>query len=106
MICGCYASLLLIDDENLMLTMANTFAACLWGSPEQYAVEYVDYAIPDRYEPTPYAVTPGQTDPHALVLSTQEHNYENENLLLEATRVIAVASTVSNREPSGRIRSL
>ena len=104
-----YTSLPLIDDENLLLTMANTFAASLWGSPEQYAMEYVDYAIPDRYEPIPYAFTPGQTEPHALDLSTLEHNYESENLLMEAIsrgklhQVIAVASTVFNNGAEQRL---
>lgn len=104
-----YTSLPLIDDENLLLTMANTFAASLWGSPEQYAMEYVDYAIPDRYEPIPYAFTPGQTEPHALDLSTLERNYESENLLMEAIsrgnlhQVTAVASTVFNNGAEQRL---
>ena len=104
-----YTSLPLIDDENLLLTMANTFAATLWGSPEQYAMEYVDYAIPDRYEPIPYAFTPGQTEPHALDLSTLERNYESENLLMEAIsrgklhQVTAVASTVFNNGAEQRL---
>lgn len=104
-----YTSLPLIDDENLLLTMANTFAATLWGSPEQYAMEYVDYAIPDRYEPIPYAFTPGQTEPHALDLSTLERNYESENLLMEAIsrgklhQVTAVASTVFNNGAQQRL---
>ena len=105
-----YTSLPLIDDENLLLTMANTFAASLWGSPEQYAMEYVDYAIPDRYEPIPYAFTPGQTEPHALDLSTLERNYESENLLMEAIsrgklhQVTAVASTVFNNGAQQRLK--
>ena len=104
-----YTSLPLIDDENLLLTMANTFAASLWGSPEQYAMEYLDYAIPDRYEPIPYAFTPGQTEPHALDLSTLERNYESENLLMEAIsrgklhQVTAVASTVFNNGAQQRL---
>lgn len=104
-----YTSLPLVDDENLLLTMANTFAASLWGSPEQYAMEYVDYAIPDRYEPIPYAFTPGQTEPHALDLSTLERNYESENLLMEAIsrgklhQVTAVASTVFNNGAQQRL---
>ena len=104
-----YTSLPLVDDENLLLTMANTFAASLWGSPEQYAMEYVDYAIPDRYEPIPYAFTPGQTEPHALDLSTLERNYESENLLMEAIsrgklhQVTAVASTVFNNGAEQRL---
>ena len=43
-----YVGLPLVEDENLLLTMVNTLAKKLWGEPEQYAMEYVDYAIPDR----------------------------------------------------------
>jgi len=97
-----YASLPLIEDENLLLTMANAFARHLWGSPEQYVIEYVDYAIPDRYAPIPYSASPVQSSEHTLDLSALEHNYANENLLMEAVSkgklnmVTSVASTVFN----------
>ena len=105
-----YASLPLIEDENLLLTMANTFAASVWGSPEAYAMEYVDYAIPDRYEPIPFSHTPGQIDPNTFDLSTLERNYENENLLMEAVsrgklhQVTAVAATVFNNGTYPRLK--
>ena len=104
-----YTSLPLIEDENLLLTMANTFAAALWGSPEQYGMEYLDYAIPDRYEPIPFAATPGLADPNAPDLSALEHHYESENLLMEAVsrgklhQVTAVASTVFNNGAKPRL---
>ena len=97
-----YSGLPLIEDENLILTMANTFARHLWGSPEQYRMEYVDYAIPDRYEPIPCPAEHGQTGERGLDLATLERNYANENLLMEAVSkgklhlVTAVASTVFN----------
>lgn len=97
-----YASLPLIEDENLLLTMANTFARHLWGSSEQYVIEYVDYAIPDRYAPIPYSASPVQSTEQISDLSALEHNYANENLLMEAVSkgklnmVTAVASTVFN----------
>ena len=104
-----YTALPLIEDENLLLTMANTFAASLWGSPEQYAMEYVDYAIPDRYEPIPHAFIPGQADSGTFDLATLEHNYECENLLMEAVsrgqlhQVTAMASTVFNNGTQQRL---
>lgn len=97
-----YASLPLIEDENLLLTMANAFARHLWGSPEQYVIEYVDYAIPDRYSPIPYSASSVQSSEQISDLSALEHNYANENLLMEAVSkgklnmVTAVASTVFN----------
>ena len=97
-----YTSLPLIDDENLLLTMANTFATHLWGSPEQYVLEYVDYAIPDRYDPIPHPASPGQMDDRSFDLASLEHNYSTENQLIEAVskgklhRVTAVAANVFN----------
>ena len=97
-----YTTLPLIDDENLLLSMANTFASEIWGSPEQYAMEYVDYAIPDRYSPIPYSASPVHSSEQISDLSALEHNYANENLLMEAVSkgklnmVTAVASTVFN----------
>lgn len=104
-----YTFLPLVDDENLLLTIANTLATYLWGSPEQYALEYVDYAIPDRYEPVPYSGSPGQANSHMPELSVLEQNYANENQLMEAVSkgklhmVTAVASTVFNNGASARL---
>ena len=104
-----YSTLPLIEDENLLLSMANTFASHLWGGPEQYALEYLDYAIPDRYEPIPHSSTPGQVPESSMDLSALEHSYANENRLMEAVRkgklhaVTAVASTVFNNGAQQRL---
>ena len=104
-----YAALPLIEDENLLLSMANTFATYLWGSPEQYVMEYLDYAIPDRYEPIPYSLALAQADTNILDLSALEANYENENKLMEAVSkgklqlVTAAASTVFNNGAQRRL---
>ena len=97
-----YAGLPLMEDENLLLTMANTFARHLWGTPEQYHMEYVHYAIPDRYEPIPFSPDHPTKPENLLSLATLEQNYSNENLLIDAVSkgklhlVTAVASTVYN----------
>ena len=97
-----YTSLPLIDDENWLLTMANTFATHLWGSPEQYVMEYIDYAIPDRYEPIPCSPPSEHAEINSFDLSALEENCANENRLMEAVRkgklhlVTAAASTVFN----------
>ena len=104
-----YSELPLIEDENLLLTMANTFAAHLWGSTERYAMEYVDYAIPDRYEPIPFSSISGQAWDTPADLSALERGYANENLLMEAVSkgkqhlITAVASTVYNNAAEQRL---
>lgn len=104
-----YTALPLIEDENLLLSMANTFARHLWGGPEQYAMEYVQYAIPDRYEPIPYIPKPGQGGENAQSLAALEQHYRRENELIEAVskgklhQVTAVASTVFNNGAEVRL---
>ena len=104
-----YASLPLIEDENLLLTMANTLAKHLWGTPEQYAMEYVDYAIHDRYEPIPYVPSISEVVDGTPELSRLEQNYANENQLIDAVSkgklhlVTAVASTVFNNGAEQRL---
>ena len=104
-----YANLPLVEDENLLLTMINTLATYLWGDPEQYTMEYVDYAIPDRYEPIPYFSTDTQGGDNAPSLSALEQNYASENQLIEAVskgklhQVTAVASAVFNNGAEPRL---
>ena len=104
-----YAALPLIEDENLLLTMVNTLAKQLWGEPEQYVMEYVEYAIPDRYEPIPFSVDTAAGNAMALSLQSLEQNYANENLLMDAVSkgklhlVTAVASSVYNNGAEQRL---
>ena len=95
-----YTRLPLIEDENLLLTMANTLANRIWGAPEKYVMEYVEYAIPDRYEPIPFPVLDQYVLDSAISLSRLEDNYASENRLMEAIskgnlhQVTAVAASV------------
>lgn len=104
-----YTTLPLIDDENLLLTMANTLAAHLWGSPEHYTMEYVDYTIPDRYAPVSYDVPAKPGGDRVFNLATLEQHYASENQLMEAISkgklhlVTAVASTVFNNGAEPRL---
>lgn len=104
-----YSSLPLLEDENWLITMANTFATHLWGAPDQYTMEYVDYAIPDRYEPIPYSPAVAPADLHTADLTSLEHSYASENKLMEAVSkgklhlVTAAASTVFNNGTSQRL---
>lgn len=104
-----YSELPIVEDENWLLSMANTFATHLWGSPEQYVMEYVDYAIPDRYEPIPFTAIPGQGIESSVDLTALERGYANENQLMEAVSkgkqhlVTAVASYVFNNAAEQRL---
>lgn len=72
-------------------------------------MKYVDYAIPDRYEPIPFSTIPGQCSDTAINLSALERGYANENQLMEAVSkgkqhlVTAVASSVFNNAAEQRL---
>ncbi len=95
-----YAGLPLIEDENLLLTMANTFGKELWGT-EEYVMNYVDYVILDRHTPIPSVKNENGNNP-ALSLMALESNYASENYLMDAISkgklhlVTAVAASVFN----------
>lgn len=104
-----YTVLPLMEDENLLLSMAGTFATHLWGSPEQYALEFVDYAIPDRYEPIPCPPDPAPSGDALPSLSVLETGYANENKLMDAVSkgklqlVTAMAAPVFNNAAQQRL---
>ena len=104
-----YNELPLIENENLLLTMSNTFAAHLWGTPDMYAMEYLDYAIPDRYDPIPCSILPGQNRSEPINLSELEQSYANENRLMDAVSkgkqhlITTVASSVFNKGTGQRL---
>ena len=101
-----YAGLPIVEDENLLLTMASTLAKYLWGDP--FSMEYVDYAIPDRYEPIPISAATTVSD-NSLNLAILERNYANEQRLMEAVSkgklhlVTAVAASVFNNGAEARL---
>lgn len=104
-----YSSLPIIEDENWLLTMANTLASHLWGASSEYTMEYVDYAIHDRQTPIPYPQMYSDGYESNFELSALEQNYANENQLIEAVSkgklhwVTAVASTVFNNGAERRL---
>ena len=48
-----YSALPIIENENLLLTVASTLGQTLWGSAENFSTEFIEYAIPDRRQPIP-----------------------------------------------------
>ncbi len=77
-----YTGLPMIEDENILLTMANTFGKTLWGT-ESYSMNYIEYAILDRHKPIPAFKGENSNSP-ALSLATLEANYKGENFLMDA----------------------
>ncbi len=95
-----YNGLPLIEDENYLLTMTNTLASQLWGPADSYAMEYVQYVIPDQRRPIPMVLSGGTEGVAAAQLENLERIYASEKLLMEAVsrgklhQVTAVAASV------------
>lgn len=104
-----YTALPLVEDENLLLTMANTLASHLWGSPAHYSLEYVDYPIPDRYSPIPYSANHFRSRENSTTLTALEAHYAQENQMIEAVRkgnlhlLTHIASTVYHNGVENRL---
>lgn len=104
-----YNSLPIVEDENILLAIASVLGNSLWDGEENYCVEYIDYAIPDRTKPLP--VSPVYNDfsesPHSLW--ALENNYANEKRLMEAVsqgklhKVNSIASAVYNNGTEQRL---
>lgn len=104
-----YNSLPLVEDENLLFAITNTLADTLWGSPDNYTFEYIDYMIPDRSEPICVIPSYGDTKDSPFALSVLETNYANEKLLMDAVsqgkfhKINAIASSVYNNGTEQRL---
>lgn len=104
-----YTSLPMIEDENLVLTVASTLGQTIWGSADDFSVEYINYVIPDRKEPLPVASYPGSEGGQKFPLTVLEKNYANEKRLMEAVsqgklhKINVIASTVFNNGTEPRL---
>lgn len=104
-----YNGLPIVEDENILLAIANTLALALWENEQNYTIEYVDYAIPDRSAPIPvsHVYSDFAESPHSL--STLETNYANEKRLMEAIsqgklhKLNSIASSVYNNGTEQRV---
>ncbi len=104
-----YNSLPIIEDENILFNIINTLAQTLWESSENYAIEYIEYMIPDQIDPI--CVSPiyetFQNSPYTL--TALENNYANEKKLMDAIskgqihKVNAIASSVYNNGTQQRL---
>lgn len=104
-----YNNLPIIEDENLLFTITNTLANTLWGSPDNYSIEYIEYMIPDRMEPICVTPSYGDMKESPISLSVLEANYANEKRLMDAVsqgklhKINAIASTVYNNGTEQRL---
>lgn len=104
-----YNSLPILDDENLLLGLLNSFGQTLWGTTENFTMEYLDYPIPDGAPPINVwnFSTSERTD--SFSLSAIEEHYKNEQFLMKAVakgelhKVNAILSSVFNNGTEERL---
>ena len=78
-----YAGLPMVNDENMLLTIACTLADELYGK-KGYRLEYIEYMIPDRSAPAAYRRQPKGESESQAALAALEERYANEKLLMES----------------------
>ena len=104
-----YSDLPIIEDENWLLTLANTLGNTIWGSKEQYNLEYITYEIPDRSTPIPIFEIADEASDTSINLAVLEANYEREKQLMAAVSkgklhlVTAVAASVFDKGTEPRL---
>ena len=104
-----YSGLPIIEDENWLMTLANTLGSRLWGASDEFSLEYVDYMIPDRNDPIPVVSSDADPDDGFRSLSVLEKHYANEKMLMDAVSkgklhlITAAASSVFNNGTEARL---
>lgn len=104
-----YSDLPIIEDENWLLTLASTLGSHIWGSKDQYSLEYITYEIRDRSTPIPVSEIETDTYGTQVNLSVLEANYEREKQLMDAVSkgklhlVTAAASSVFDNGTEPRL---
>lgn len=104
-----YEDLPLIEDENGLLTILRTLGSTLWGGPEHFTLEYIDYMIPDRSRPISVTASAEQLMQSSRTLEALEENYRHERELMDAVSkgklhlVTAAASSVFSKGTEPRL---
>ena len=78
-----YASLTSVEDENLIMTIANTLGIKIWGSLEHFTDEYIHYQIPDQITPILSSVQT-ESQKETLHLNILEQHYAAEKELMDS----------------------
>lgn len=78
-----YTDLPIIPDEGTLFALVNTFGESIWGSLDQFSIEYIDYQAP-LSDSIP--ASPEYQEPEEAFLSMRilEDRYAAENLLIQA----------------------
>ena len=106
-----YRNLPVIEEENTLFCIADTLGSFIWGSTDNFDVEYINYEIPDKRKPiySDSVLNSTETMTPSLTLEMLEQNYQNEKKLMEAiskgklNKIDIIVSTVLNQGTEERL---
>lgn len=104
-----YNALPVLDDESMLFSVINTFGQSVWGSADQFRIEYVEYPIPDQSAPVPFSRAVETETQGTATLTAIERHYANEKILMEAVskgelhKINAAATHVYNEGAEERL---
>ena len=104
-----YNKLPVIDDDSVIISVTNTLGNVLWGSSDNFSMEYVEYMIHDREEPMKLSESYEDYRDSPFSLAIIESNYQNEKILMDAVSkgklhvVNSIASSVYNNGTEQRL---
>ena len=106
-----YRNLPIVEDENVILSIADTLGIFLWDGADNFNIEYIAYEIPDRRKPvyTDSIFDSGENTTPALTLELLEQTYQNEKELMDAVskgklnKIDIIVSSVQHRGMEDRL---
>lgn len=80
-----YRNLPVINEENILLSIADTLGCFVWGNEDNFNAEFVSYEISDNWQSVPQNTLPElhETAP-TMTLEVLEQTYRDENELISA----------------------
>lgn len=79
-----YADLPLVTVEDTLFSLVTTLGETLWGSMDNFTVEYIDHRISDRVEPVAARTNQETSEDPFLTMQVLESRYAAENQLMHA----------------------
>lgn len=106
-----YRNLPIIEDENILLSIADTLGTFIWSGADNFNIEYVNYEIPDKRRPvySDSVFEANETNVPTLSLEMLEQTYQNEKKLMEAiskgklNKIDFIVATILNQGTEERL---
>ena len=106
-----YRNLPIIEDENVLLSIADTIGTFVWNGVDNFDIEYINYEIPDKRRPiiNNSIFDAAENNNVSLTLEMLEQTYQNEKKLMDAVskgklnKIDLIVSSVLNQGTEDRL---